>query len=168
MSGVVVVAGNPRTGSRTARLAGAVGTRVAELLGAAPPEVIDLADFGTDLLAPDDPAVDAAVGAARGADLLVFATPTYKGSYTGVLKVFLDRFPADGLAGRPSLTVVSAGHPAQAEAASGYLRALLLELGARPLGEGLKVVESQLAGDPTAAIDGYLDQVRGELPVPSR
>ena len=167
MSGVVVVSGNPRVGSRTALLAGAVGTRAAELLRAAPPEVIDLADFGHTLLVPDDPAVTAALDAVRDADLLVIATPTYKGSYTGILKVFLDRLPADGLSGRPALTVATAGAPAQAEAADGYLRAVLAELGARPAGPGLTVTESQLA-DPAQAVDGYLDRVREALHAPAR
>jgi FMN reductase len=148
-------------------LAGAVGTRAADLLEAAPPEVIDLADFGHTLLVPDDPAVSAAVGTVREADLLVVATPTYKGSYTGVLKVFLDRLPADGLAGRPALTVVTSAAQAQSEAADGYLRALLVELGARPIGPGLTVTESQLA-DPAAAVDGYLDRIRDTLHVPAR
>jgi FMN reductase len=167
MSGVVVVSGNPRTQSRTAVLAAAVGTRAAELLDAAPPEVIDLADFGPALLVPDEPDVGRAVDTVRGADLLVVATPTRKGSYAGVLKVFLDRLPADGLAGRQALTVVTSAAPAQSEAADGYLRALLVELGARPLGPGLTVTESQLA-DPAAAVDAYLDGVRDALHVPAR
>ena len=32
-------------------------------------------------------------------ELLVIATPTYKGTYTGLLKLFLDQFGASGLAG---------------------------------------------------------------------
>jgi len=162
-----VVSGNPRVGSRTAVLAGAVGTRAAELLGAAPPEVIDLADFGAYLLVPDDPAVNAALDAVREADLLVVATPTYKGSYTGVLKVFLDRLPADGLAGRAALTVVTSAAPALSEAADGYLRALLVALGASPVGPGLTVIGSQLA-DPAAAVDAYLDRIRDTLHTPAR
>jgi FMN reductase len=159
MSGVVAVSGNPRVSSRTAVLAGAVGTRAAELLGAAPPQLVDLADFGHHLLVPEHPDVDAALDKVREADLLVLATPAYKGSYTGVLKVFLDRLPADALAGRPALTVITSGAPAQSEAADGHLRALLVELGATPLGPGLTVIESQLA-DPAAAVDAYLDRIR--------
>jgi len=167
MSGVVVVSGNPRVSSRTAVLAGAVGTRAAELLDAAPPEVVDLADFGHNLLVPEHPGVNAALDTVREADLLVVATPTYKGSYTGVLKVFFDRLPADALAGRPALTVVTSGAPAQSEAADGHLRALLTELGADPLGRGLTVIESQLA-DPAAAVDAYLDRIRDALHAPAR
>jgi FMN reductase len=167
MSGVVVVSGNPRTGSRTAALAAALGTRAAELLEAAPPEVIDLADFGHNLLVPDDPAVAAALDTVLDADLLVIATPTQKGSYTGVVKVFLDKLPADGLSGRPALTVATSGAPTQSEAADASLRAVLVELGAEPIGPGLTAVETQL-GDPAGAIDAYLDAVRDELHVAAR
>jgi FMN reductase len=162
MSGVVVVSGNPRTGSHTTAIAAALGTRAAELLEAAPPEVIDLADFGHTLLVPDDPAVSAALDAVRDADLLVVATPARNGSYTGEVKVFLDRLPADGLAGLPAMTVATSGAPAQSEAADASLREVLVELGAQPLGPGLTAIETQLA-DPAGVIDAYLDGVRDEL-----
>lgn len=162
-----MISGNPRVSSRTAVLAGAVGTRAAELLDAAPPEVVDLAEFGHTLLVPDHPDVNNALGTVRDADLLVVATPAHKGSYTGVLKVFLDRLPADGLAGIPALTMVSSGAPAQSAAADANLRTLLAELGAKPLGPGLTVIESRLA-DPAAVIDAHLDRIRDALHAPAR
>jgi FMN reductase len=167
MSGVVVVSGNPRAESHTAALAAALGTRVADLLDAAPPEVIDLADFGQDTLVPDDPAVAAALDTVLDADVLVVATPAQKGSYTGVMKVFLDRLPADGLAGRPVLTMATSAAPAQSEAADAALRAVLADLGARPVGPGLTATETQLT-DPAGAIDVYLDGVRDALHLAAR
>jgi FMN reductase len=167
MSGVVVVSGNPRTESHTAVLAGALGTRVAELLDAAPPEVIDLADFGQIRLVPDDPAVGAALDTVRDADLLVVATPAQKGSYTGVMKDFLDMLRTDGLAARPVLTMVTSAAAAQSEAADAALRTMLSELGAQPVGPGLTATETQLT-DPAGTIDGYLDGVRDALHVSAR
>ena len=38
-------------------------------------------------------------------DLVVFASPTYKATYTGLLKAFLDRYPANGLAGVTAIPV---------------------------------------------------------------
>jgi FMN reductase len=81
--------------------------------------------------------------------------------------VFLDRLPADGLAGIPALTMVSSGSPAQSAAADANLRTLLAELGAKPLGPGLTVIESQLA-DPAAVIDAHLDRIRDALHAPAR
>jgi FMN reductase len=79
----------------------------------------------------------------RDAPLLVVATPTYKGSYTGVLKVLLDQLPAQALAGKRAVPVVTAGVAPQAAAAEALLRQLLTELGAEVL-PGLPVVEADL------------------------
>jgi len=75
--------------------------------------------------------------------VLVVATPTYKGSYTGVLKVLLDHLPAQALAGKRAVPVVTAGVAPQAAAAEALLRQLLIELGA-DVAPGLPVVEADL------------------------
>ncbi|BCJ55322.1 hypothetical protein Asp14428_67970 [Actinoplanes sp. NBRC 14428] len=138
MSGTVVVSGNPRAGSRTSTLAAAVG---AALGGAS--AVIEVGELGAGLLTPGDEATAAATAAVQDADVLVIATPTYKGSYTGVLKVLLDRLPANALAGKRAVPVVTAGVAAQAEAAAALLAQLLRELGATVL-PPLPVVEADL------------------------
>jgi FMN reductase len=43
-----------------------------------------------------------------GCDLLIVASPIYKATYTGVLKVLLDRIPMEGLAGRVAIPVMVA------------------------------------------------------------
>ncbi|MEU8813480.1 NAD(P)H-dependent oxidoreductase [Actinoplanes sp. NPDC048796] len=146
MSRIVVVSGNPRPGSRTSVLATAVG---AALAGTGTPEVIEVGALGPGLLTPGDAATAAALDAVQGADVLVIATPTYKGSYTGVLKVLLDNLPARALAGKRAVPVVTAGVAPQAAAAEALLRRLLTELGA-DVAAGLPVVESDLP--ETAAI----------------
>jgi FMN reductase len=146
MSQIVVVSGNPRPGSRTSGLAIAVGEAIA---GAGAPAVIEVGALGAGLLTPGDEATAAALAAIRGADLLVVATPTYKGSYTGVLKVLLDQLPAQALAGKRAVPVVTAGVAPQAAAAEALLRQLLTELGAQ-VAPGLPVVEADLP--ETAAI----------------
>jgi FMN reductase len=144
MTQIVVVSGNPRPGSRTRTLAAAVGAAIAARLGAAEPAVVDVGLLGTGLLAPGDAATAEALGLLREADLLVVATPTYKGSYTGVLKVLLDQLPANALAGKRAVPVVTAGVAPQAAAAEALLRQLLTELGADVAEPGLPVVEAQL------------------------
>ncbi|MEU4427373.1 NAD(P)H-dependent oxidoreductase [Actinoplanes sp. NPDC024001] len=144
MTGIVVVSGNPRAGSRTSALAIAVGGAVADRLGSPAPTVIEVGDLGAGLLTPDDEATRAAVAAITEANLLVVATPTYKGSYTGVLKVLLDRLPAQALAGKLAVPVVTAGVAPQAAAAEALLRQLLVELGAIAVRPGLAVVEADL------------------------
>lgn len=140
MTHTVVLSGNPRPGSRTLKLATAVGVA----LSAEPPLIIDVADLGPGLLTPGDPATAAALAAVREAKLLVVATPTYKGSYTGVLKVLLDQLPAGALAGVTAVPVVTAGVQPQADGAEGFLRHLLSELGAG-VAPGLIATEPELA-----------------------
>jgi FMN reductase len=150
MTDVVVICGSPRPGSRTAGLAHAVGERLAQ--GA--PTLVDLADLGPGLLVPGDRATGAALLAVQDATLLVVATPTYRGSYTGALKVFLDQLPANGLAGIVAVPVVTAAVQAQADAAEAFLARLLRELGADVIDFGLTAIESELA-DPIAVADQY-------------
>ncbi len=148
----VVLSGNPRPDSRTLRLARAVGDGIGDKLGRPAATTIDVAALGTRLLAPDDE-VTAAVAALRDADVLVVATPTYKGTYTGVLKVLLDQLPSQGLAGVVAVTVATAGVEPQALATIRHLRELLTELGAAVVDPGLSVVESQLADVPSVVAD---------------
>ena len=148
MSQLVVVSGNPRPGSRTSVLAVAVGSA----LGPPEPLVIEVGALGAGLLTPGDPATAAALAAIRAAELLVVATPTYKGSYTGVLKVLLDQLPAQALAGKRAVPVVTAGVAPQAAAAEALLRQLLTELGAT-VEDGLPVVEADLAESAAIAAE---------------
>ena len=144
MTQIVVVSGNPRAGSRTSALAIAVGDAVAARAGRGTPSVIEVGALGTGLLTPGDAATADAVALLQAADILVVATPTYKGSYTGVLKVLLDQLPANALAGKRAVPVVTAGVAPQAAAAEALLRQLLTELGAAVLAPGLPVVEAEL------------------------
>ena len=42
-------------------------------------------------------------------DIVIFASPTYKASYTGMLKAFLDRYGSNGLAGTIAVPVMTGG-----------------------------------------------------------
>ncbi|GAA1770971.1 NADPH-dependent FMN reductase [Luedemannella helvata] len=152
---ILVVSGNPRAGSRTSTLAAAVGEAVAQRLGLGAPATVEVGDLGAGLLTPGDEPTAAAVTALREADVLVVATPTYKGSYTGILKVLLDQLPASALAGKRAVPVVTAGVAPQAEAAAALLSQLLRELGA-DVAPALPVVESQLT-EAAALAKAYAD-----------
>jgi len=150
MSRIVVVSGNPRAGSRTSSLAVAVGEALA---AGSPVEVVEVGELGAGLLTPGDEPTARAVRLVREAEVLVVATPTYKGSYTGVLKVLLDQLPAQALAGKRAVPVVTAGVAPQAAAAEALLRQLLTELGAE-VAPGLPVVEADLPESKSIA-DAY-------------
>jgi FMN reductase len=156
---LVVVVGNPRSRSRTAALAIELATAIAPVVHSADPEIIDLADL-TDELGPPLGAGSAErwsgpLSTLHAADLLIVATPVYKGSYTGLLKSFLDHVGGGALRGITAVPVTSVGSPAHALAADVHLRPLLVELGASTPTAAL-VVSGELLETPAAAIEPWL------------
>src|SRR5690242_19324981 len=94
---VVVLVGNPRPGSRTRTVAELVARQLAaELGGLSDVVVVELAEVVGVSFGPEPARGGWALGdpfaEVGGARLLVVATPTYKGSFTGLLKVFLDQY----------------------------------------------------------------------------
>lgn len=150
-----VVVGNPKPASRTLSAA----THVArELSGGEPDLVVDLATLGASLLDWGSAEVTELVAKVGGADLVVVASPTYKGTYTGLLKLFLDRFAGGtGLRGLAVPLLLGAG-PGHALAPELTLRPVLTELGATVPGRGLFVLDSQY--DDPAAYEPWLETTR--------
>src|SRR5687768_2373070 len=129
---VVTLVGNPRSGSRTreaaVRAAGALAARIGH---DGPREVVDLSALGPLLLAPGaSSGVEVALEQVAEAQVLVVASPVYKGSYTGLLKAFLDRLPGGALAGTVAVPVTVAAAPTHRFVADLQLRPVLAELGA--------------------------------------
>jgi FMN reductase len=138
------------------RAAGAAGLDATEVT------VVDLADLGRNLFDWSSAEVQAAVGAVSSTALLVVASPTYKASYTGLLKSFLDWFSPTGLAGVVTVPVMVGAGAAHALAVEVHLRPVLVEIGATLPTRGLYVLEDQLAG-LDAVIDGWLAEAIGPL-----
>jgi FMN reductase len=166
----VILVGNPKPASRTLTLADATAdavTRAAETAGLAGTigerQTIDLCVLARHLLLPEpSPAVEEALDQVTAADLLLVATPTYKGTYTGLLKVFLDRLPHRALDRAVALPLMLMGVPQHAPAVDAYLRPLLIELGAIVPVPGLVVLESDL--DRLEPVLGpWADQVAAAL-----
>jgi FMN reductase len=146
MSAVGVVVGNPKPRSRTLEVAEAVATAAAEAAGlaGAPRVTLDLADLGPSLFDWTSTPVREAVDAVRGCSLAVVASPTYKASYTGLLKSFLDWFSTTDLDGVVVVPVMVGAGPQHALAVEVHLRPVLVELGAILPTRGLYVLEDQL------------------------
>ncbi|AFA75496.1 putative NADPH-dependent FMN reductase [Gordonia polyisoprenivorans VH2] len=155
-----VVVGNPKPASRTLDAATYVAT---QLTGGAPDLVVDLATLGTAILDWSDPGIGELVTQVGAADLVVFASPTYKAAYTGLLKLFLDRFAGGtGLSGI-AIPLMLGGSPAHSLAPELTLRPVLTEIGGTVPGRGLYVVDSR-HDDPEA----YADWLAATVPVVSR
>ena len=88
--------------------------------------------------------MEAALELVARADVLVVASPTYKGTYTGLLKAFLDRLPGGALASTVALPLLVMGDARHALAVEVHFRPLLVELGATVPTPGLALLESEL------------------------
>jgi FMN reductase len=155
MSGVTVVVGNPKPRSRTYE----AGVNVAEqLTGGAPDTVIDLTDLGAGLLDWGSAEVAAAVQTVKDSDLVVVASPTYKATYTGLLKLFLDRFGAGALGGAVAVPLMLGGDLRHSLAPEVFLRPVLVEIGASTPTSGLFLLDSEHLGSDT--LDAWLERWR--------
>lgn len=153
-----VLVGNPKPQSRTWQAA----HLVAEKLTGRRAEVdIDLATFGPELLDWSSPTVAAAVEQVQRSDLLVVASPTYKATYTGLLKLFLDRIGGGALGGTPAVPLMLGGHWRHALAAELHLKPLLAELGAATPTTGLFLLDSEWEASET--LDAWLESARPVL-----
>jgi FMN reductase len=145
MSAIGVVVGNPKPRSRTLDVATAVADTAAGATGLAGATrvTVDCADLGPSLFDWSSAVVRAAVDAVRACSLAVVASPTYKASYTGLLKSFLDWFGTTDLQGVVVVPLMVGAGLQHALAVEVHLRPVLVELGATLPTRGLYVTEGQ-------------------------
>ncbi|GAB2591868.1 NADPH-dependent FMN reductase [Kribbella endophytica] len=135
---VVTVVGNPRAGSRTAAAAASVAELLSSELGTPYRlnDLVDLVTFAPAIFQGDAAsdeqraALENAIDLVSSASLVVVATPVYKGSYTGLLKSFLDVLRPEALAGAVVVPVTVSAAPSHKLLADQHLRPVLAELGA--------------------------------------
>jgi FMN reductase len=152
--GVTVVVGNPKPASRTLEAAVGVATRLA-----GPPDtVIDLVELGAGLIGGGDPDVAAAVAKVGSSPAAVFASPTFKATYTGLLKLFLDQFGSGGLRGVVAFPVMLGGAWGHALAPEVFLKPVLVELGATCPVRGLYMLDSDYQAPE--GLDRWVEEAR--------
>jgi FMN reductase len=155
---VTVLVGNPKPRSRTYEAAHIV----AERLAGRPAELsIDLTELGAALLDWSDAGVADLVAAVQASSLVVVASPTYKATYTGLLKLFLDRISGGALAGVTAVPVMLGGHWKHALAPDLLLKPVLVELGATCPTRGLFLLETEYASGE--ALDQWLELARPQV-----
>ena len=141
---VAVVCGNPKPKSRTLE----AGVFVAERLTGKPPDlIVDLVEIGPHLLGWGDAVATQSVEAVQHCDAAIFASPTYKGTYTGLLKLFLDQVPTDGLNGMLAFPVMLGAAMGHAMAPDLLLKPVLVELGASCPARGLYLLETDYTSE---------------------
>lgn len=156
-----VLVGNPKPRSRTYQAAHLVA---AALTGQQPDLSIDLADLGPALLDWADPTVPELVTAVQVSDLLVVASPTYKATYSGLLKLFLDRVPNNGLDGVTAVPVMLGGAWQHSLAADLLLKPVLVELGATCPTRGLFLLDTDVS-ETSETLDGWLRRAMPQIAV---
>jgi FMN reductase len=167
MSRTAIVVGNPKAKSRTYY---AANTVVEQLTGRPPDLALDLVDFGAKLLDWSDVDVARAVSDIASCSLVVVASPTYKGTYTGLLKLFLDRFNAGSLHAVTAVALMLGGDWRHSLAPEVFLKPVLAELGASTPTRGLFLLDSDAGTDPESAflesstLQNWLDVARVQLP----
>lgn len=149
---VVAVSGSPSASSKSARL---LDRAVACLEGeGARTQRIALATLpATDLLGrTSGPYSEAALEAVGATDIVVVSTPVYRATYSGLLKVFFDLMPRDGLRGKVGVPLAT-GAIAEHRGVISDVARLFRSLGAR-------VVETEAYGLDADFTD---DQIDGSL-----
>lgn len=86
------------------------------------------------------------------ADIVFFLTPIYKGSYTGILKTFIDLLPQKGLENKAVVPVAIGGSIAHLLALEYSLKPVLSILGATTISTPIYIVDSQVTKTDTGFI----------------
>ena len=161
---LTAIVGNPRLASRTRTVAEATAARLAALLGidSPPLRTIELAEVAGELFDPTSQRVRDLVSDVSSSTAVIVASPTFKATYSGLLKAFLDWFTTTSLAGVPTVPVMVGAAPHHGLAVEVHLRPLLVELGASLPTRGLYVLESQVPELDTV-LDGWAETARGAL-----
>lgn len=148
---MTAIVGNPQSGSRTLGVATSLAERAAEAVGGTA-TVLDLATVAVEVVQGSEVA-HALVAESCAADVVLVCSPTYKATFTGLLKCFFDLAPYRALAGRVAVPVMTGASPVHTLATEVHLRPLLLELGASTPTGSLFVTTDRLPD-----LDGVLDE----------
>lgn len=132
------------------------------LTGTAPDITIDVIELGAPLLGWGDAPVASAVDAVAGSRLAIVASPTFKATYTGLLKLFLDQFAGGtGMQGVVAVPLMLGASPAHAMAPDLLLKPVLVELGATCPTPGLYLMEKSF--EDGVAIQAFADRWSGTV-----
>ena len=107
-----------------------------------PADDLILANYASEAIAKEVAKVEAA-------DIVVFLTPIYKGSYTGILKTFIDLLPQKALEGKQVFPVAIGGSIAHLLALEYSLKPVLSILGATQVESPVYIVDLQVGRTAT-------------------
>ena len=127
--------------------------------------LIDLAALPADALLGRRRAneVDNALGSVSRATIIVASTPVYRATYSGLLKVFFDLLPVDGLVGKTAIPIATGGSSAHQLVIDHGLRPLFASVGAVTTSTGVYGTDSAFEnGVPHDSLVARLDTAIAE------
>ena len=142
---LLLIAASPSPRSRSGALLSAASERLQHL--GLTPQTLRLRDLPPQPLLHADfqhPNIQEALQAVAKARVIVLATPIYKAAYSGLLKVFLDLLPQDGLKGKTVWALATGGSLAHLLALDYALLPVLSSLGTRSQIDSVYAVDAQL------------------------
>ncbi len=152
MSKVVILSGSPSTQSR---LYGLIHYATEQLREAgAEVTLLNVVDLpAEDLIKANfnSPDVTASLALLADADAVIVASPVYKAAYSGLLKIFLDLVPQEGLREKPVLPLFIGGTLAHLLVINYALKPVLNALGGRHILGGVYAVDQWVERLPGGA-----------------
>ena len=146
MSYVVAISGSPSRISRTAHVLEHAGKLLEDRdISVSIVNVLDIPAEDLVLGSYDSEAVQSVSKQIQSADGVIFGTPVYKASYTGVLKSLLDLLDRDALAEKVILPIALGGSPAHFLMIDYALKPVLNALGARNILGGVYILDTQVS-----------------------
>ena len=127
--------------------------------------LVDLASIPADALLGRRKAaeLDDALAHVRDASIIVASTPVYRATYSGLLKVFFDQLPIDGLAEKIAIAIATGGSPAHLLVIDHGLRPLFASVGAVTTPTGVYGTDSSFEnGVPHASLLTRIEQAAAE------
>ena len=94
----------------------------------------------------------------RRADVVVAASPVYRATYSGLLKVFFDLLPRDALAGRIGVPILTGAGPAHRLALEHGFGPLFASVGAAVVAHGVYGWDAQFTPAPEPALAALVDR----------
>ncbi|WP_038978132.1 NADPH-dependent FMN reductase [Paenibacillus polymyxa] len=152
MSKVVILSGSPSTQSRLYCLIHYATEQLRE--AGAEVTLLNVVDLpAEDLIKANfnSPDVTASLALLADADAVIVASPVYKAAYSGLLKIFLDLVPQEGLREKPVLPLFIGGTLAHLLVIDYALKPVLNALGGRHILGGVYAVDQWVERLPGGA-----------------
>ena len=126
--------------------------------------VIELATLSADALLgrKRDGSVEEGLIAVGRADIVVASSPVYRATYSGLLKVFFDLLPRNGLEGKVGVPILTGASPDHRLALDHGLRPLFASVGAAVVANGVYGWDAQFTPAPEAGLVALVDRAIDE------